>query len=119
MRLKDIVTEQQLKEMDRRGFLKGVAATAAAGAVGSSMAQQDDPQPDPQIKAYLDRIMQKPILGRQAVQAVAPLKSPELTKAMTDIARQNPNGDVRLDIAHAVEQLYQQDLAKINQMSFK
>lgn len=133
MKLDDILTEEQLNELDWR---KGIA-TAAIGAAslgsGSSIASTPTTpttqttatapttahEPAPEIRAYLDKLMKQPLSGQQAVRAIQTLNSPELTKAVTDIARKKPTGDVRLELAQAIEQHYQQDLSKINQMSFK
>ena len=43
MRLNEIITETQVDEIDRRGFLKGMGAAAVAGAAGSAMAQTESP----------------------------------------------------------------------------
>lgn len=87
-----------------------VEAEAAAAA---------DLQPDAQIMDYLNKIMQQPMIGQQAVKAMEPLGSPEITKVVADLVAKNPTQDIRLELVQALEQIYQQDQSKVNQMSFK
>ncbi len=40
MKVNDIITEEQIDEIDRRGFLKGVGAAALAGVSGNAIANE-------------------------------------------------------------------------------
>lgn len=79
----------------------------------------DDLQPDPKIMDYLSKILQQPMMDQQAVNAVEPLASPEITKIVSDLVAKNPGQDIRLELAQALDQMYQQNVSAINQMSFK